>query len=241
MAITTSPTRPLDGGFSEAKGGTSARGQSAPTSSTGGAGTSPRRRQAAGRSRTTAASSSRVATEGSAGTRRKPGRTAQTRARKRPGGGPAAPAGGTPRRAVRKGSAQASDYAERAVLIPVGAALIARERVARRVGDALSTFSSQSGIEAELRRFERRGATARTGLEREVRKARRRVERDVRQRRRALDRRSGRIRKDLSAQVEQAQRQLARTQTWFGEALRTRAEDGADLFGRAQERVLSLS
>ena len=79
------------------------------------------------------------------------------------------------------------DYAERAVLIPVGAALIARDRVVTSVSDTISTYSSSARTQAQLKRFERRGATARNRLEREVRKARVRVERDLRQRRRVIE------------------------------------------------------
>jgi hypothetical protein len=77
---------------------------------------------------------------------------------------------------------------ERAVLIPVGAALIAREKVVESVNDTLSTYSSpakaQSKLNTQLNKFERRGVTARNRLEREVRKTRTRVERELRQRRR---------------------------------------------------------
>ena len=79
------------------------------------------------------------------------------------------------------------DYAERAVLIPVGAALLARDRVVSSVSDTLSTYSSSTKTQAQLRRFERRGVTARNRLEREVRKARVRVERELRQRRRIVE------------------------------------------------------
>jgi len=79
-------------------------------------------------------------------------------------------------------------YAERAVLIPVGAALIAREKVVEGVNDTISTYSSpakaQSKLNTQLNKFERRGLTARNRLEREVRKTRTRVERELRQRRR---------------------------------------------------------
>jgi hypothetical protein len=130
-------------------------------------------------------------------------------------------------------------YAERAILIPVGAALIARERLVTGVGDAFSTYSSSSKIEAQLRRFERRGGTARKRLERQVRKTRTRFERGVRERRRELDRRRSRIRKDLSAQVEQAQEQFEKTQSWLGDTLKSRIDDGGEIAGRMQERVLS--
>jgi hypothetical protein len=83
------------------------------------------------------------------------------------------------------------DYAERAVLIPVGVALTARDRVISSVNGAISSYSSPSRAQAQLRRFERRGATARNRLEREVRKARVRVERQLRQRRRVIKRTVG--------------------------------------------------
>ena len=92
-------------------------------------------------------------------------------------------------RRSRETAGVVGDYAERAVLIPVGAALIARDRVVSTVSDTLSTYSSSSKAQAQLRRFERRGVTARNRLEREVRKARVRVERELRQRRRVIENR----------------------------------------------------
>ncbi len=81
-----------------------------------------------------------------------------------------------------------SDYAERAVLIQVGAALIARDRFVESVNDTISSYRSTSKAQAQLRRFERRGVTARNRIEREVRKTRVRVERELRQRRREIER-----------------------------------------------------
>jgi hypothetical protein len=89
--------------------------------------------------------------------------------------------------ATRDTSDVFGDYAERAVLIPVGVALTARDRVLSTVSDTFSNYSSTAKAEAQLRRFERRGATARNRLEREVRKARVRVERKLRQRRREIE------------------------------------------------------
>jgi hypothetical protein len=79
------------------------------------------------------------------------------------------------------------DYAGRAVTIPVGAALVARDNVV----ELATKYSSldkverelrarRRRVETELRRFERRGETARTRLERELRESRTRVERDLR-------------------------------------------------------------
>jgi hypothetical protein len=113
--------------------------------------------------------------------------------------------------ATRETAGVVGNYAERAVLIPVGVALTARDKVVSSVSDTISTYSTTNKAQAQLRRFERRGATARNRLEREVRKARVRVERELRQRRRE-------IQKTVS-ELE---------------------DNGTELAGRVQERVLSL-
>lgn len=111
--------------------------------------------------------------------------------------------------AVKTGTV--TSYAERAVLIPVGAALIAREQVVARVNDTIGTFGTPAKANAQLRKFERRGNTARNRLEREVRKTRVRVEREVRQ-----------------------------TRTRVEREVRRRQRDGEELANRVQERILSL-
>ena len=79
------------------------------------------------------------------------------------------------------------DFAGRAVTIPVGAALVARDNVV----ELAARYSSLDKVERELRarqrrfesdlkKFERRGTTARGQLEREIAKRRERVERDLR-------------------------------------------------------------
>jgi len=125
-------------------------------------------------------------------------------------------------------------------LIPVGAALLARERVVESVSDVISTYSTPTKAQTQLRKFERRGSTARSRLEREVRKTRTRVERELRERKRELDEQRERLTKSVSSRVEQTQAQIEKTQTQIEGALRTRFEDGADFAGRVQERVLNL-
>jgi hypothetical protein len=109
------------------------------------------------------------------------------------------------------------DYAERAVLIPVGAALTARDRVVSSVNGAISRYSTPSKAQAQLRRFERRGATARNRLEREVRKARVRVERQLRQRRRVLERTVG--------ELEDRRETVAKNGSEFAGELANRLQD----------------
>ena len=86
------------------------------------------------------------------------------------------------------------------------------------VTDTFSTYSSSTKTQAQLRRFERRGVTARKRLEREVRKARVRVERELRQRRRELNKTVS----DIEGRRE------------------TIAKNGSDLANQVQERILSL-
>lgn len=117
----------------------------------------------------------------------------------------------------RRAKATARGTGARALLIPVGAALLAGERLRDGVEGVVSTYSSTKGIGEQLRRFERRGTVARSHLEREVRRARMRLERQLRARRRVISRRRKALSRDLSAQVESAQRQLERTQHWLGD------------------------
>jgi hypothetical protein len=121
------------------------------------------------------------------------------------------------------------DYAERAVLIPVGAALIARERVVTTVSDTVSNYSSGTKAQAQLRRFERRGLTARKRLEREVRKARVRVERELRQRRRTIESTLS----DTVSELEGRRDAIAKN----GSELANRVPE---LANQVQERILSL-
>jgi hypothetical protein len=110
------------------------------------------------------------------------------------------------------------DYTERAVLIPVGAALIARDRVVSSINDVVSSYGSTAKAQAQLRRFERRGSTARNRLERDVRKARVRVERELRRRRRDLEQTVGTLEERRDAV----------------------AKNVTELPNRVQERILSI-
>ncbi len=137
----------------------------------------------------------------------------------------AAKAASAPRVSTSNGRADFGDYAERAVLIPVGAALIARDRVVSSVSDTISIYSSGPKTQAQLRRFERRGATARKRLEREVRKARVRVERELRQRRRAFE--------STVNEIDDRRESIAKNGSEFAGRVPEIAKD-------LQERVLSL-
>ena len=96
--------------------------------------------------------------------------------------------------------------AERAVLVPVGAALVARDNVL----EAAKPLGSVAGVEREIKKFERRGVRARNDAQRQVKRTRTRVERELRQRRRQAERLVRRNRRNLETQVKSARRDFER-------------------------------
>lgn len=134
--------------------------------------------------------------------------------------------------ATRETTGVFGDYAERAMLIPVGAALIARDRVVSSVNDTISSYSSTSRAQAQLRKFEHRGVTARNRLEREVRKTRVRVERKLRQRRRGIEK--------TVSDLEQRRDAVTKNGTELANRVPELANRVPELANRVQERVLSL-
>jgi prefoldin subunit 5 len=90
---------------------------------------------------------------------------------------------------AKSGAKLVGTYAEKAVLVPVGAALTASDKVVELVGEIIDTYSTRKKTEAQLKRFERRGVTARTRIEKEARKARTRAEREVTRRRKTVEKR----------------------------------------------------
>ena len=197
--------------------------------------TSPRRSKAgtkAARRSAAASSATKAKATRSKATRAKAARSKSTRAKSARAKGARTRASNQTRTAVRNagpatqwaisdrsnGGVVFGDYAERAVLIPVGAALIVRDRVLSNLNHTISSYSSPSRAQAQLRRFERRGATARNRLEREVRKTRVRVERELRQRRRVIE----------------------KTVNELDERRDAVAKNGTELANRVQERILNL-
>jgi hypothetical protein len=73
--------------------------------------------------------------------------------------------------------------AQRAVLIPVGATLIARDNVVASVRPFVTRTTASREFTKSLKRAERRGTTARNQLERQVKRTRTQFERGLRQRR----------------------------------------------------------
>jgi hypothetical protein len=105
---------------------------------------------------------------------------------------------------------QAQQIAERAVLVPVGASLLARDNLASTVRDLATKYGTRASFERELKRYERRGVTARNRFERQVRKNRTRVERELRHRRTRVERTVKQNRRRVERDFRSVRRDLGR-------------------------------
>jgi hypothetical protein len=105
---------------------------------------------------------------------------------------------------------QAQQLAERVVLVPVGASLVARDNLVSTVKGFATKYRTRASLERELRRYERRGATARNRFERQVRKTRTRFERELRQRRSHVERTLRQNRRRFEREVRSVRRDLER-------------------------------
>jgi hypothetical protein len=105
---------------------------------------------------------------------------------------------------------QAQELAERAVLVPVGASLLARDNIVSTIKGITTKYRSRTGLERELKRYERRGAAARNRFERQVRKTRTRFERQLRQRRTRVERTVKQNRRRLEREVRAVRKDFER-------------------------------
>jgi hypothetical protein len=131
------------------------------------------------------------------------------------------------------------DYAQSAVLIPVGVALETRDRVVETVNGLITTYSDRQKAKTQLRRFERRGTRARNNLEREVRRTRTQVERQLRQRRRRVERALNRFDRQRTTTAKNVSTQLENVSAQVENAVQSGITAGGELATRVQERVLN--
>ena len=129
---------------------------------------------------------------------------------------------------------QVQEFAERAVLVPVGASLLARDNLVSTILGFATKYRTRAGVERELKRYERRGATARNRFERQVRKTRTRFERELRQRRTRVERTFRQNRRRFERDVRAVRKDLTKQ----SETLTARVEK---LVSDAQGRLNSAS
>ena len=129
--------------------------------------------------------------------------------------------------------------------MPVGAVLIARENVVSTVEGLRSTYSTPEKAQRELRRFERRGTTARNRFEREVRKTRTKVERELRQRRtraeRTLKQRRTRVERELKARTKSFDKNVDLVQARVENTLQTGITTATQLSTEIQKRIAAVA
>ena len=89
-------------------------------------------------------------------------------------------------------------------------------------------------LQADIKRFERRGRTERNRVERRVKKARTRVERELRQRRTRVEREIRSTRKDVGAQADLLGARVENL-------VQTGITRGTQVATKVQERVASVA
>jgi hypothetical protein len=125
---------------------------------------------------------------------------------------------------------QAQAIAERAVLVPVGASLVARDNLVSSVKVIRTKVQTRASVERELKRYERRGATARNRFERQVRRTRTKFERELRQRRNAVEKTVKQNRRRVERDIRSVRKDIEKQ----GDSLTSRVEK---LVSNAQDRI----
>jgi len=128
---------------------------------------------------------------------------------------------------------QAQEIAGRALLVPVGASLLAGDNLVSTVKELATKYRTRSAIERELKRYERRGVTARNRLERQVRRTRTRFERQVRQRQNLVQRSVKQNRRRLEREVRSVRRDLEKQSGMLGTRVEKLVTDAQGLIGSA--------
>jgi hypothetical protein len=129
---------------------------------------------------------------------------------------------------------QVQELAERVVLVPVGASLLARDNLVSTVKGLATRYRTRAAIEREFKRYERRGATARNRFERQVRRTRTKFERELRQRRSRVERTVRQNRRRFESEVRAVRKDLEKQSG----LVTSRVEK---LVTNAQDRLSSVS
>ncbi len=130
--------------------------------------------------------------------------------------------------------AVAQVLAERAVLVPVGASLLARDNLVSTFNGLATKYRTRASFEREIERYERRGATARNRFERQVRRTRTQFERELRQRRISVEQTVRLNRRRVEREVRSVREDLGRQSG----LLSSRAQK---LVSEAQDRLSAVA
>jgi hypothetical protein len=174
------------------------------------------------RRKTTGSGTGTRSTRSAAGTRRTTNRTAPSTRRT---------TARTTSTQPKTRAAQAQVLAERAVLVPVGASLLAGEDLVSTVKGLAAKYSTPTGRERELKRYERRGATARNRFERQVRRARTSFERELRQRRTRVEKTVRQNQRRLNRELSSVRRDFEKQSGAVGSRVERLVSNAQGLIG----------
>jgi hypothetical protein len=127
----------------------------------------------------------------------------------------------------------AAAMAERAVLVPVGASLVARDNLVGTVKGLATKYTTRSGLQREITRYERRGATERNRLESQVRRTRSRFETGFRQRRSNVEKTVTENRRRFEREVRSVRKDLERQSGALSKRVDTLVSDAQGLIGNS--------
>ncbi len=134
--------------------------------------------------------------------------------------------------APRTTAQHVQELAERAVLVPVGASLLARDNLVSTVRGLATKYSTKTSFERELKRYERRGASARNRFERQVRRTRTKFERQLRQRRSLIERTVKQNRRRVGREVRAARKDFTRQSGAVGSRAQKLVSDAQGLISQ---------
>jgi hypothetical protein len=116
--------------------------------------------------------------------------------------------------------------------VPVGASLLARDTVVSTIQGLATKYSSRTTLQHEIRRYERRGTTARNRFERQVKRTRTRFERQLRQRRSLVERTIKQNRRRLEREVKSVRKDLTKQSGQLGARATKVVSDAQSLITR---------
>jgi F0F1-type ATP synthase membrane subunit b/b' len=158
---------------------------------------------------------------------------------------------------------RAREAAERLVVVPVGAALEARDTVVATAEDLQTRFgtaeAAEKQLEKQIKKYEKRGEKARknverrvkktrTTAERRVKKTRKNVERELKLRRREAEKLVEQTTKDANARLDAVRESVRQIdlgtsveflQAQAEQVVKTGQEAGAEAVRRVSERIAS--
>ena len=161
---------------------------------------------------------------------RKPASTTKRSTRRTPASAGTRTSGATSSTS-RTASRTTTTLAERAVLVPVGAGLLASDNLVSTVKGFASKYRTRTSFEREIKRYERRGVTARNRFERQVRRARTRVEREMRQRRSLVEKTMRQNRRRVNRELSSVRRDFEKQSGAMGARVERLVANAQGLIG----------